>query len=197
MIDEAIHLYDKLPLQTAGIAMGLALVLLHLPLLLKPAAAQRVLAKAHEPSPWGTTLLAVDFLWIALLLFDASWNPLRMPLFEFDGARHILLLLCPVGWFVLATMAKENLFPRALGLFLLLMAIVPMSAAFLKEPATRILIPLWWYPVLTVAMFWVAKPYLFRDWAAWLAGRNTLLRGVGLFGVLYGAAVLICALLFW
>lgn len=197
MLSEAIHLYEKLPLMETGLVMGVILLLLHLPALLKPQQTLLLLGKAHRAERAGVILLGIDFIWVALLLFKASWNPLCMPLFEFEPVRGILLVLCPVIWFILSTMAKPNLLPRALGMFLLLMAIVPMSAAFLKDPVTRILIPLWWYPVLTVAMFWVAKPYLFRDWAAWLQGRTRLMRGIGVFGVAYGTLLMLCALLFW
>ena len=138
-----------------------------------------------------------DMLWVALLLFKADWNPLCMPLFEFEFSRGILLLLCPVIWFVMSSMAREQLFARALGMFLLLMAIVPMSAAFLQDPATRILIPLWWYPVLTVAMFWVGKPYLFRDWMARLVKHPALISGIAVFNFIYGLAICTCAGLFW
>ena len=82
-------------------------------------------------------------------------------------------------------------------MFLLLMAIVPMSAAFLKDPHSRILIPLWWYPVLTVAMFWVGKPYLFRDWMNWLAQRPRLISGIAVFNFIYGLSICTCAGLFW
>ena len=94
-------------------------------------------------------------------------------------------------------MDKEQLFARALGFFLLLMAIVPMSAAFMKDPATRILIPLWWYPVLTVAMFWVGKPYLFRDWMNRLAQFPKLISGIAVFNFIYGLCICTCAALFW
>lgn len=197
MYEQVIHIYEKLPLFETGLIMGIVLVLLHLFALLKPEPAKRALNAAHTAEKAGVALLGIDFAWVALLLWDSPSNPLRMPLFEFEGTRGILLILCPVLWFILGTMAKENLFPRALGFFLLLMAIVPMSAAFLKEPATRLLIPLWWYPVLTASMFWVAWPWTFRDWAAKFTARPLLFRAVALFGTLYGAAIILCAILFW
>ncbi len=197
MFDQHIHLYEKLPLAATGIAMGLALILLHLPALLRTDATVALLNRLHKATGAGQALLAFNFIWFALLLFDAKGNPLRMELFEFEPMRGIILLLCPVAWFVMASMVKENLFARALGMFLIMMAIVPLSAAFLKEPVTRLLIPIWWYPVLTVAMFWVAKPYLFRDWVARFTAHRRLFRATALFGMVYGLAMVACAILFW
>lgn len=177
--------------------MGMILMLLSLFVLLFPERFRTQLAAVHAKSSAGTVLLGIDFLWVALLLFKADWNPLCMPLFEFEGVRGILLILCPVIWFIMSSMAKEQIFARALGFFLLLMAIVPMSAAFLKDPASRILIPLWWYPVLTVAMFWVGKPYLFRDWMNKLAQRPALISGLAVFNFVYGLTICTCAGLFW
>ncbi len=197
MLDQHIHLYEKLPLAGVGILMGLVLILLHLPALLKTDATIAELRRLHRAHTAGQVLLAFNFLWLGLLLFDSPSNPLRMELFEFEAMRGIILMACPLVWFVMATMVKENLFARALGMFLIMLAIVPLSAAFLKEPATRLLIPLWWYPVLTLAMFWVAKPYLFRDWVERFTAHPALVRGTALFGILYGIAIFACALLFW
>ena len=177
--------------------MGMVLMLLSLYVLVCPEHFRRNLSSVHAKSSAGTVLLGIDFIWVALLLFKAEWNALCMPLFEFEGFRGILLLLCPVIWFVMSSMAKEQLFARALGMFLLLMAIVPMSAAFMKDPASRIIIPLWWYPVLTVAMFWVGKPYLFRDWMGWLVQRPRLISGIAVFNFVYGLVICTCAGLFW
>ena len=191
------HLYETLSLAPTGFTMGMVLMLLSLYVLVCPEHFRRQLASVHAKSSAGTVLLGIDILWVALLLFKADWNPLCMPLFEFEFSRGLLLILCPIIWFVLSSMAKEQLFARALGMFLLLMAIVPMSAAFLKDPLSRILIPLWWYPVLTVAMFWVAKPYLFRDWMNWLVKRPALISGIAVFNFVYGLAICTCAGLFW
>ena len=187
----------KRPLNYLTGISAVALILLHLPALLRTDATISLLNKLHKADKAAQALLAVDFLWFALLLIDADWNPLRMELFEFEPMRGIILILCPIVWFVMASMVKENLFARALGMFLLMMALVPLSAAFLKEPVTRLLIPIWCYPVLTIAMFWVAKPYLFRDWVARFTAHRTLFRSAALAGLLYGVAILVCAIAFW
>lgn len=197
MYENVIHAYEKLPLGATGIVMGCMLLLLHLSALVKPAACRKRLAELALSEPAAQVLLTVDFAWVFLLLYDAAWNPLRMNLFDFEGARGVMLILCPLIWFVLVAMVKENLFGRALGMFLLLLVMVPLSAAFLKDPVTRLLIPIWCYPVLTIAMFWVAKPYLFRDWTAALASRPKLFTLLNAVGAAYAFVLLLCAVLFW
>ena len=199
MYDQYLHAYEKISLGTAGVVMGLALLLLHGMALLKPEATKTALRQAATNTGAAKTLLVADFVWIFLLLLDADWNPLTMNLFDFNKARGILLILCPVicGVLLYYNRKRELLFPRALGLFLLLMAIVPLTAAFLKDPGTRLLIPCWWYPVLTLAMFWVAKPYLLRDQMEAFTARPMLYTVVNGIGAVWGAAILVCAVAFW
>lgn len=197
MIEPYVHIYEKLPLSTAGVCMGLALVLGHLAALLYPRRVQGWLAAACASVRLGQLLLTVDFVWIALLLWDSPVNPLRMDLFDFNLFRGYLLMACPVVCYTMCVYARQNLFGRALGLCLLLLAEVPLTAAFLKEPVTRLLVPLWWYPVIAVSILWVPMPYLLRDWVAWLGRHMRLFRVLALLGLLYGAAVFVCALLYW
>lgn len=197
MINNAIHAYEKLSLSTAGIIMGIVLILLHLTILLAPRNAKTLVAAAIESPRAGQILLGIDVIWFELLMLNGDWNSLRMELFSFEPLRGILLLLAPIVWLIFSTLIKENLFARALGLFLLMLAIVPMTAAFLKDPITRLLIPIWWYPVLTAAIFWVGKPYLFRDWFNAIVKHPRLCRWLNSLGLVYGIAILICAVAFW
>lgn len=197
MIEQYVHLYEKLPLGAVGVCMGLALVLGHLAALVWPRQVQGLAAAACASVRLGQVLLVFDFLWIVLLLWNSPENPLRMDLFDFNFVRKYLLLACPVVCAVLCTQSKQNLFGRAAGLFLLLLAEVPLTAAYLKEPESRILIPLWWYPVVTVAILWVPMPYLLRDWVSWLGRHLGTMRVLALAGLLYGAVLLACAILYW
>lgn len=194
---QAIHIYERIPLSTAGIVMGILLVVGHLIALLYGKQVMHALKAACHTSLPAQILTILDFVWIALLLWDAPWNVLRMDLFDFEGLRGVLLVLCPVMCYTLCAYSKQNLLGRALGLFLLLLGIIPLEAAFLKEPVTRILIPLWWYPVLTVAILWVAMPYLLRDWVDMLERRPRLFRTLALCGLFYGMVLLSCAILFF
>ncbi len=197
MVDNWIHPYEEIPLSVAGVVMGSALLLAHLLVVLRPWETLDMIRRAVSSVRVGQCMLVFDFAWIALLLWGNPSNPLRMELFDFEGLRMPLLLACPVVCYVLCTQSTQNLTGRALGLFLLMLGIVPLSAAYLKEPATRVLIPLWWYPVLCAAILWVPKPYLLRDWLEWLVRRPLLARMLAVFGAVYAIAILVCALLFW
>lgn len=197
MVESYVHIYEKLPLSVAGVCMGVVLVVAHLVALVWPRQVQGLMSWACGSARVGQALLIFDFVWIMLLLWDSPSNPMRMELFDFSMARGALLVLSPVVCAVLCAYSRQNLFGRALGLFLLLLGIVPLTAAYLKEPETRILIPLWWYPVLTAAIFLVPMPYLLRDCLYWLQKRVTLFRLLALAGLAYGAAVLACAILYW
>lgn len=197
MVDQYIHIYEKIGLFPAGVCMGLALVAGHLVAALWPRKVLGLIRRANGSTLCGQTLLTIDFVWIALLLWDSPANPLRMDLFDFNFARGWLLIACPIVCWTLCTHSQQNLLGRAVGLFLLLLGIVPLSAAFLKAPETRILIPLWWYPVLTYATLLVPMPWLLRDVAGFFESRPRLTRVLALAGLAYGAAILTCAFLYW
>ncbi len=109
----------------------------------------------------------------------------------------LLQLACPIVLVVLVTQVKDLLFPRALG-FLGLLTVAPfMAAAFLKEPETRILIPIWGYIVIALCLFWVGKPYIYRNMVNWVAAKSSRWNMFCMAGMLYGAAVLCCACLWW
>ncbi len=191
------HLYDRLPLCGTGIIMGAVLALLHLAAVIYPEETKKFLNSLHLRPKLGIGLMVVNFAWILLLLADFKWNPLCMPLFSFEAFRWKLFFVAIPVCGVLCCYSREHIFARALGLFLLLAAIVPLSAAFLKDPVTRLLIPIWWYPVLTAAMFLVAKPYLLRDWAAALSKHPKVYLLSAWLGLGYAVAIMACAILFW
>lgn len=197
MYDQYLHAYEKLSLSTAGIVMGALLLVLHALALAKPQATKAMLNGLSTNEKAARGLLTLDFAWLFLLILDADWNPLCMNLFDFNNMRPYLLIACSIIWFVLYSRGKELLFPRALGFFLLLACIVPLTAAFLKDPVSRLLIPCWCYPVLTVALFWVGKPYLFRDWMEKYTASPRLYTISNAIGAVWGAAILLCAVCFW
>jgi hypothetical protein len=72
-----------------------------------------------------------------------------------------------------------------------------LQAAFLEEPASRLLLPIYAYALLTISMFLVGKPYLFRDGLDWVKAKDSRWQALSLFGLAYGVAIVVCAVMFW
>jgi hypothetical protein len=92
---------------------------------------------------------------------------------------------------------RDFLAVRALGLLGLLAASPLLESAFLKDPATRLLVPIYTYAMLTASMFFVGMPYLFRDAVDWASAKPARWSGLAVAGLAYGIATLACALSFW
>ena len=123
-------------------------------------------------------LLAGGLFWFFLLVAPEGLGVLsrfRVGLAEFEGIRWLLQLACPVFLVLMVTQVKNLLFPRALGIFGLMVAAPLLSAAFLQEPVTRLLIPIWCYIVIFLSILWIGKPYLYRDMVNKICSKPTKL----------------------
>jgi hypothetical protein len=120
-----------------------------------------------------------------------------MDLGEFNGAKPMLRILVPITLFLVVISVRDFLAVRALGVLGLLVAAPLLESAFLKDPASRLLVPIYAYALLTASMFWVGMPYLFRDAVDWVAAKPARWRSASLAGLAYGLATLGCALAFW
>ena len=115
------------------------------------------------------------------------------------GVNAPRVLLCFGVWFLvlMVTHVKNLLFPRALGIFGLMVAAPLLSAAFLQDPVTRLLIPIWCYIVIFLSLLWIGKPYLYRDMVNKICSKPAWWTPLCLGGMAYGAAILLCAVLWW
>jgi hypothetical protein len=180
--------------------LGLGLLLGHLIALIKRSDVQQFLLRSSRNQPLAQILLGVGLAWFFLLVAPEGLDilsTLRVGLAEFEGIRWLLQLGCPVFLILMITKVKNLLFPRALGICGLMVAAPCLSAAFLKTPETRILIPIWCYFVIILSLIWIAKPYLYRDWVAKLCAHQKLWTPLCMAGMLYGAVMLFCAILWW
>lgn len=185
------HLYEQIfSLQGLGIALGLMLVATHLFALLRPAATQEFLKTFPRHKEIGIALMAVNFAWW-------FWIISNVDLGEFYTVRPPLQMLLPVMFVLVIVFVDEFLAARALGFFLLLLACPLLDVAFQKPPTGRLLIPIICYLWIGFALFWVGMPYLLRDQIAWVSASAKRWRGLAMAGLVYGAAVLLCALVFW
>jgi hypothetical protein len=120
-----------------------------------------------------------------------------MDLGEFQPQRRLLMIIVPVLYFGGLFFMTEFLAVRALGMLALLAADLLLDAAFLRDPITRLFLPTLAYAWILLGMFWVGMPYLLRDQINWLTARPVRYKAACIAGLAYGAAVVVCAILFW
>lgn len=194
------HPYQTLPLFTTGLVLAIGLIVIHALMLAKPAAMQGFLKTFPRNDQLGQILLGFGLFWFWLLIAPKNLgklSALTMDLGEFNSAKALLQILVPVSLILVCRSIRDFLAVRALGLLGLMAAAPLLGAAFLKDPESRLLVPIYAYVMLTASMFCVGMPYLFRDAMTWVTAdqkRWTLCAGAGL---AYGIATLICAFAFW
>lgn len=183
-------LYDDLSLKAVGLAVGAVLLLSHLFAWLRFEALKPVLAALPRNERIGTAILAVDFAWALLV-----WS--EMDLGEFYNLERPVQVILIAGFFGVSLYVKEFLAVRAIGFFLILAACPVLDAAFLEPPLSRLLLVALAYVWIIAGMFWVGMPYLMRDQIAWATASPGRWKAVALGGAVYGALVLVCAMVFY
>ena len=173
-----------LSLHAIGLITGAVLVLLSLLAIFLPA--KSFLPKFPRSRLAGAVLLTLDLVW-------SFWLLATMEMGEFSNFRRPLLIVLPIGFFLVLRFVDEFLAVRALGILCLLAAEPLLDAAFLRPEGSRLLVTVFAYLMIIAGLFWVTMPYLLRDqinWSTSKPGRWRLLSGIG-FAV--GAAMLVCA----
>jgi hypothetical protein len=194
------HPYQLLSLFTAGLVLAIWLIGIHALMLAKPVAAQAFLKKFPRNEQLGQILLGLGLAWFWLLIAPSglgNLSALAMDLGEFNGAKRILQILVPIALVLVCRSVRDFLAVRALGLLGLMAAAPLLGSAFLKDPASRLLVPVFAYAMLTASLFCVGMPYLFRDAITWVTADQKRWILLSLAGLAYGIATLTCAFMFW
>jgi hypothetical protein len=194
------HPYEHISLFTAGILLAIWLIGSHSLMLAKPAQVQGWLKRFPRDLMAGQIILGLGMAWFWLLVAPdglGKLSELQMDLGEFNKSKPLLRILVPAALVAVAISVRDFLAVRALGLFGLLLAAPLLESAFLKDPATRLLIPIFAYALLTASLFMVGMPYLLRDALTWVSASRTRWNACALAGLAYGVATLACAFLFW
>lgn len=197
---DPMHPYEHLSLFTVGLILAIWLIGLHAIMLAKPAMMQGFLKKFPRDPMMGQILLGIGLVWFWLLIAPENLgklSALAMDLGEFNGAKKILRILVPVTLILVVISVRDFLAVRALGVVGLMVASPLLESAFLKDPSSRLLVPVFAYALLTASLFWVGMPYLFRDAVAWVTADQKRWNACSLAGLCYGLATLVCALAFW
>lgn len=173
-----------------GLVVGIALIVCHAVALARPAQTGVLLRAFPRSAAMGKVLLVVAAVWSYWLVSVADLG-------EFSHLRGALQVGVPVGAVLAWFFVDEFLSVRALGTLALLAAEPVLSAAFLQPPLSRLLLVVLAYAWIVAGLFLVGMPYLLRDVIAGLTGNIRTLRIGAIGGVAYGAALLICSVLFW
>ena len=197
---DARHPYELIPLFTAGILLALWLIGSHSLMIAKPALVQGWLKKFPRSPLAGQIILAIAMAWFWLLVAPdgmGKLSALQMDLGEFNNIKKLLRLLVPAALIAVCVSVRDFLAVRALGVLGLMIAAPLLESAFLKDPSSRLLIPIFAYALLTKSLFWVGMPYLFRDAVTWVTASDARWKTASFAGLAYGIATLVCALAFW
>jgi hypothetical protein len=175
-----------LSLQTAGFFAGVFLVLIGLAGLIRPAASQMAARQLPRSRVAGFVLLTIAFFW-------SFWLLATMEMGEFSSFRKPLLIIMPIGFLLILRFVDEFLAARALGILFLLAAEPLLDAAFFRSETSRLLVTVLAYLLIVAGLFWVTMPYLLRDQINWSARTTSRWRLTHALALLYGAAILACA----
>lgn len=192
---EALYLYlyhltpeGGIPMKGTGIVLGLALIASHAWAMLKPTEAQAFLREFPRNAFWGTLLLTIGFIWSLLIIQ-------YMDMGEFFHLRRWFLIIVPAGFVGVLFYVREFLAVRALGSLMLLAAGPVLCAAFLQPQVSRLLLPILAYAWIIGGMFLVGMPYLMRDWVQWATSGPSRWKMLSVFGLAYGALLLVVAVI--
>jgi hypothetical protein len=197
---DLMHPYQRLPLFTTGLVLAIWLIGLHALMLAKPVAVQAFLKKFPRNDQLGQILMGIGLAWFWLLIAPDSLgklSALSMDLGEFNSAKGILQVAVPISLILVCRSIRDFLAVRALGLMGLMFAAPLLGAAFLKDPESRLLVPIYAYAMLTASLFCVGMPYLFRDAVTWVTADQKRWKLASVAGLAYGVATFVCAVAFW
>jgi hypothetical protein len=174
-------------LRTAGIVMGVLLVVLSLPGMIKPVLVQDWLKRLPRSRVAGVVLLTLVLLW-------SFWLLSTMEMGEFSNFRRPLLFILPIGYLLVIRFVEEFLAVRALGILCLLAAEPLLEAAFFRYENSRLFLTVLAYLLVIAGLFWVTMPYLLRDQINWTAQSKARWHTIHGVAAAYGVAILACAL---
>lgn len=194
------HPYQLLSLFTTGLVLAFWLIGLHVLMLVRPAKTQAFLKKFPRNEPLGQVLMGLGLAWFWLLIAPdhlGKLSALSMDLGEFNSAKGLLQIAVPVALILVCRSIQDFLAVRALGLLGLMAAAPLLGAAFLKDPQSRLLVPIFAYGLLTASLFMVGMPFLFRDTIQWVTANQKRWTLLSFAGLAYGVATLACTFAFW
>lgn len=195
------HPYETLPMNYIGFALAAWLIGFHLWLIIKKEQSQKFLTRLPRSFVSGAVLMGIAMFWVWLLIIPGEersfYNFLSMPLNDFNSLKIYFVIIVPIVAYIMITQVREFLAVRAIGLLLLMSAAPILTSCFQDWPTGKVLLTIYSYMMIIAGIFFVGKPYLFRDIVDIAKKSNALWMTGSVLGLLYGVAVLICSIMFW
>jgi hypothetical protein len=194
------HPYQEILLSTAGLVLGLFLVVLYGLMILKPERSKEIAIKLPRNSQVGTYLIGFGMVWFWLLVAPPGkgiFSSLSMDLGEFNKAKKFLMIGVPLFCIGLILYVREFLFVRALGLCLLMAAAPLLYASDLEMAPLQWVMPLFCYLMIIKGLYFVGMPYLFRDGVSWATASPARWRGISFGGLIVGLVFVALSLTLW
>jgi len=180
----------SLHLRETGLLVGALLIAVHLIALINAREIRKLLGAFPRSRPAGAALLTVAGLWA----FALMWS---MDLGEFSSYRTLFLGGIVLAYFLTLKFVGEFLAVRALGMLLLLAAEPLLEAAFQRPEPSRLLLTVLAYLWIVMGLVWVGVPYKLRNQIEAVTKTGLCWNIAAGIGMLYGAAVLGCAMMLW
>ena len=181
---------EFLSLQFVGILLGILLIAGHLIALLKDQQIIDFLKSFPRNKPIGVVLIIINCIW-------SLWLVNKVDLGEFQKWQGFISWGLVIGCIAFIIWVDEFLAVRATGIFLLLLACPVLDVAFLKEPISRLLLPIICYVWIFLSFFWIGMPYLMRDHINFVTKKPGRWKFLSISGIVYGILMCACALFFW
>jgi len=194
------HPYQEISLSSAGVLLGLFLLVLYGLMFLKAEKSREIAKKLPRNSQVGTYLMGIGMVWFWLLVAPPGkgiLSSLSMDLGEFNKAKKFLVLGVPLFCIGMIMYVREFLFVRGLGLCLLMVTAPLLYASDFEPAALQFVMPLFCYVLIIKGLYFVGMPYLFRDGINWATASETRWRSFSLTGLIVGLVFLVLGLTLW
>lgn len=194
------HPYQEISLSTAGLVLGIILVLLYGLMLWKSDASKEIAKKLPRNSSLGTYFMGFGMIWFWLLVAPPDkgiLSTLTMDLGEFNKVKTYLMFGVPLFCLGMIVYVKEFLFVRGLGLCLLMAAAPLLYASDFEGAPMQFMMPLLCYLMIIKGLYFVGMPYLFRDGVNWATATDGRWRGFAIGGLALGLIFVTLGLTVW
>lgn len=194
------HPYQEISLSSAGIFVGIVLLVLYSLMFWKTEKAMAIARKLPRNSNLGTYFMGFGMVWFWLLVAPPGkgiFSSLTMDLGDFNKIKGYLAIGVPLFCVGMIMYVKEFLFVRGLGLCLLMIAAPLLYASDFEPAPLQFIMPTFCYLMIIKGLFFVGMPYMFRDGVDWATASEGRWRKLSISGVGLGLLFLILGFTAW